>query len=161
MTEFVADDDMRYDERERHLVRVGRQGIAVGNEQELDAYFAEGYSFSGPDGSMTYEQVKGFFSSMRSALSDFRCERREVISKGALIAARTSMSGIFDNVFESALLGPIAPHGNRVSFELMNFFRYTPDGKLVEEWVQYDNVAFLKQLGVDLVASYKRHKEQA
>ena len=155
MSEFVALDDDRYDERERQLVRIGKEGIARGDDAKLNDYFAEGYTFSGPDGSMTFEQVKGFFASMRAALTDFKCERREVIREGSLIAAQTSMSGVFAHPFQSALVGPVPPTGQPVHFELMNFFRYTSDGKLVQEWVEYDNVSFLRQLGVDLVAAYK------
>ena len=155
MSEFVAADDERYDEHERQLVRIGQEAIAVGDDARLNDYFAEGYTFSGPDGSMTFEQVKGFFASMRAALTDFQCERREVIREGSLIAAQTSMSGIFENTFQSALVGAVKPTGQPVRFELMNFFRYTADGKLVQEWVEYDNVSFLRQLGVDLVAAYK------
>lgn len=159
MSEFINLNDDRYDERERQLVRIGKEAIAVGDDAKLNEYFAEGYTFSGPDGSMTFEQVKGFFASMRAALTDFKCERREVISEGSLIAAQTSMSGMFEKPFESALVGPVTPTGQRVTFELMNFFRYTSDGKLIQEWVEYDNVSFLLQLGVDLVAAYKaQHK---
>ena len=155
MSEFVSLHDEHYDERERLLVRIGKEAIAVGDDAKLNDYFADGYTFSGPDGSMSFEQVKGFFASMRAALTDFRCERREVISEGSLIAAQTSMSGIFEKPFESALVGSVAPTGQRVTFELMNFFRYTPEGRLIQEWVAYDNVSFLRQLGVDLVAAYK------
>lgn len=155
MSEFVSPADARYDERERKLVRIGQEAIATGDEQKLNAYFADGYKFSGPDGDMNFEQVKAFFASIRAALTDFNCQRREVISEGDLIAAQTSMSGVFEHAFESAMVGPIQPNGQRVSLELMNFFRYTPEGTLIEEWVEYDNVKFLKQLGVDLIAAYK------
>ena len=75
-----------------------------------------------------------------------------------MIAAQTSMSGLFENTFESAMVGSVKPNGQRLTLELMNFFRYTPEGLLIEEWVEYDNVTFLKQLGVDLVAAYKAQR---
>ena len=158
MSEFVSPEDGRYDDRERQLVRIGEEAIAVGDEPKLNAYFASGYKFSGPDGAMNFEQVKAFFASMRAALTDFKCQRREVISEGELIAAQTSMSGVFENTFQSAMVGPVKPNGQKVTLELMNFFRYTPEGLLIEEWVEYDNVNFLKQLGVDLVAAYKAQR---
>ena len=65
------------------------------------------------------------------------------------------MSGIFENPFESPLIGTVQPNGRRVTLELMNFFRYNSDGRLMEEWVQYDNVNFLRQLGIDLVQEGK------
>ena len=39
--------------------------------------------------------------------------------------------------------------------EVDELFRYTAEGKLIEEWMEYDNVKVLKELGVDLVAVYK------
>ena len=158
MSEFVSPEDGRYDERERKLVRIGEEAIAVEDEPKLNAYFADGYKFSGPDGEMTFEQVKAFFASLRAALTDFNCKRREVISEGDLIAAQTSMSGVFENTFESAMVGPVKPNGQRVTLELMNFFRYTPEGLLIEEWVEYDNVKILKELGVDLVTAYRAQR---
>ncbi len=36
----------------------------------------------------------------------------------------------------------------RVSFKLINFFRYNDEGRLAEEWAQMDNCGLLKQFGV-------------
>jgi len=38
--------------------------------------------------------------------------------------------------------------GKRVSFKLINFFRYNDEGRLAEEWAQMDNCGLLKQFGV-------------
>ena len=37
--------------------------------------------------------------------------------------------------------------------ELINLLRYDEDGRLAEEWVQYDSLGYLRQLGVDLTVS--------
>jgi hypothetical protein len=37
-----------------------------------------------------------------------------------------------------------------VSYIIHNIFRYDDQGRLAEEWVQLDNLEFLKQLGVEL-----------
>ena len=34
--------------------------------------------------------------------------------------------------------------------ELLNLFRYDGEGRLAEEWVQYDDLSFLEQLGIEL-----------
>jgi len=41
----------------------------------------------------------------------------------------------------------VEPNGRRVQWELINIFRYTDEGCLVEEWVQTDAYDFLRQLG--------------
>lgn len=98
-----------------------------------------------------YPELKAFFASLRAAFSGFRCERSELVSQGDLIAARTTMSGVFDNRFEASPIGPIEPTGQAMALNLINFFRYDANGKLAEEWVQYDALGFLKQLGVEIV----------
>lgn len=138
-------------ERGAALIRIGEVGIAQGDEQALNAYFnQEDYVFHGPDGDMDYSGLKAFFASMRSALEEYACTRHDLIVKGDMIAARTMMSGRFTAAFDSPSFGRIKPNWQPVKLEIINFFRYDNEGKLVEEWVQYDNLNFYKQLGVEL-----------
>jgi hypothetical protein len=44
-------------------------------------------------------------------------------------------------------IGTVQPNGKQIEWELINIFRYTDDGHLVEEWVQTDTYDFLRQLG--------------
>ena len=150
MSEFISPTDSHYDERSRSLVSIGKQAIAVENEAALRAYFSEDFAFHGPDGDLTFDELKAFFAAMRRAFRNFACERRELVSQGNFIAARTTMSGIFDNTFDASPLGPIQPNGVSMKLELINFFRYDAGGLLAEEWVQYDNMGFLKQLRAEL-----------
>lgn len=153
MSEFISPDDTRYDDRSRALVRIGREAIAVADDEKLDWYFAEDFVFHGPDGDMGYEDLRSFFAAMRGAFKDFACERRELVSNGAFIGALTSMSGVFESRFEASPVGPLEPNGKPMRLELINLFRYDEEGRLAEEWVQYDNLGFLRQLGVDLTTS--------
>lgn len=150
MSEFISPDDARYDERARALIRIGREAIAVADDEKLDRYFAEDFSFHGPDGDMEYADLRSFFAAMRGAFDGFGCERRELVSSGALIAARTSMSGVFNSRFDVSPIGSIDPTGKPRRLELINLFRYDEENLLVEEWVQYDNIGFLRRPGADL-----------
>lgn len=150
MSEFISPTDTRYSERERGLVRIGREAIAVENDAALDAYFAADFTFHGPAGELDFDELKAFFRSMRSAFRDFKCERRELISQRDYVAARTTMSGIFENVFEFSPVGPIQPNGATMTLELVNLFRYDAEGRLADEWAQFDNLGMLRQLGVEL-----------
>lgn len=149
MTKFISPDDPRYNERARALVRIGRDAIAVENDAALDAYFAEDFAFHGPDGDLTYSELKSFFAAMRRAFTDFSCERSEIIVEKSFVAARTTMAGVFEREFPSPI-GTIQPNGAPMTLNLINLFRYDDDGRLAEEWVQYDNLGFLRQLGVEL-----------
>jgi len=48
------------------------------------------------------------------------------------------MAGRFDKEFAYTPIGTVQPNGQHVQWELINIFRYTDDGRLVEEWVQTD-----------------------
>ncbi len=55
---------------------------------------------------------------------------------GNFVSARTVMAGRFDKEFAYTPIGTVQPNGQHVQWELINIFRYTDDGRLVEEWVQ-------------------------
>lgn len=153
MTAFISADDPNYGDRARALVRIGQVGIATEDNDALDAYFGEGFKFHGPGGDATYSELKAFFASMRAAFTDYRCERSEIIRDGNFIGARTTMSGTFTSRFEASPVGPLEPNGKHVSFDLVNMFRYNDAGELVEEWVQYDTLDFVRQLGVEVASA--------
>lgn len=150
MTDFISAEDTRYDDRARALVRIGKVGIATEDDAALDAYFAEGFRFHGPGAELGYPELKAFFAGMRAAFTDFACERQAIVTQGDLVGCLTTMSGKFDSRFEMSPIGPVEPNGNRISFQLVNMFRYDADGRLAEEWVQYDTLDFLRQLGVEM-----------
>lgn len=152
MSQFIEPDDQRYDERSRALVRVGRNGIADGDQEALAAYFSDDFRFHGPDGDLSFEELSVFFGQMRDAFSQYYCERYEIVSSGVYIGCRTEMGGLFEKPFGATPVGTVQPHGRRVTLTLINMFRYDGD-KLVEEWVQYDNVEWLRQLGVNVLAN--------
>lgn len=133
------------------LVRVGEEGINPGDDNVLDAYFSRDYVFHGPSGDLNLTQLKAFWTDLRNALTGFAITRLQIIVEGNMAAGRNKFSGTFDNEFKNSPVGTIKPTGKPVSYEVLNTFRYDEDGLLAEEWVQYDNVVFLKQFGVNLL----------
>ncbi|TDW64174.1 SnoaL-like polyketide cyclase [Curtobacterium sp. PhB25] len=148
MPDFIEPDDTRYDDRSRALVSIGRVAIAQENAAALRDYFSEDFAFHSPDGELDFAGLETFFSQMRDAFADYYCERYEIVSNGALIGCRTEMGGVFTAPFEPTPFGTVQPHGRRVTLTLINMFRYDEHGKLAEEWVQYDNLEWMRQLGV-------------
>jgi predicted ester cyclase len=130
------------------LIRIGERAIAQQDDAALDAYFAPDFIFHGPGGDLTYPELKAYFGSLRAALSGMRVERAAIIGEGNYLAARTIFSGKFDAVFTAAPGGPLQPNGRHIRWEVMNHFRYDENGRLAEEWVQYDLRALDEQLGV-------------
>lgn len=150
MSKFIEPDDTRYDERSRALISIGRSAIAHENPAALRAYFSQDFAFHSPDGGLDFDGLEAFFSQMRAAFDDYYCERYEIVSSGAFIGCRTEMGGIFNGPFDPTPFGTVQPHGGRVTLTLINMFRYDEEGLLAEEWVQYDNLEWMRQLGVEL-----------
>jgi predicted ester cyclase len=138
------------DELVRSLIRVGEQELTGEHEAEVDAYFAPGFTFHGPDGAeLDYQGLKGYFASLRAAFDDLTISRGIIVVEGDYVACQTTIAGTFVREFTHSPVGPLPPNGRRVVFELMNIFRYDEEGRLAEEWVQTDNRSRLRQLGAE------------
>ena len=153
MDAYISPDDPQYGERARGLIRIGRQAIARPDDAALDRYFSPDYVLHGPGGDADLAGLKAFFAMMRSAFGDFACERVAIVEQGDVIAARTVMTGVFTGPLHGTAAGTIPPNGRPMRRELLNLFRYDAEGRLAEEWVQYDDLSFLEQLGVEIAMS--------
>ncbi|MBI1686766.1 ester cyclase [Caulobacter hibisci] len=158
---YISPDDLQYSERARGLIRIGRDAVARSDDAALDRYFSPDYVLHGPGGDVDLAGLKAFFAVMRSAFSDFACERVELVEQGDVIAARTVMTGLFTGPLPGTAVGTIHPTGQPMRRELLNLFRYDADGRLAEEWVQYDDLSFLKQLGVEMAVPSDLQSTQA
>lgn len=151
--ENLSGDDPSLDERARALIRIGEVGIARENQAAVEAFFAPDFRFHGPDNTtISREELWAYFAACRRAFDDFQVTRQAVFSDGgAFVGARTTFSGLFARRFDASPIGPVEPTGNRVMYRINNVFRYNDDGRLAEEWAQYDSRLFLESLGVLLV----------
>ena len=132
------------------LIRIGELELTGEEEAEVDAYFAPGFRFHGPDGAeLDYDGLKAFFASLRAAFDDLTISRGIIVVEDDYVACQTTMAGTFVREFTHSPVGPLPPNGKRVVFELMNIFRYDDEGRLAEEWVQTDNRSRLRQLGAE------------
>lgn len=148
-------DDPNLSERARALIRIGENGIATENPKAMEAFFHPDSRFHGPDGgTLTREELWDYFAACRAAFDDFKVTRQQIFSDGGdNVAARTTFSGMFVRPFTASPIGRIEPNGKRVFYTINNVFRYAPDGRLIEEWAQYDSRLFLERLGVKVVAA--------
>ena len=143
MTGYISDRPLA-----KGLICIGEEANARENDSMLRAYFAEDYVFHGPTGDLNFEQLRSYFASLRAAFSDFRIVREQIIVDGDHLAARNTFSGLFTHVFTQSPIGPVKPTGKPVQWEVINTFRYNPNGRLAEEWVQTDYRSLLETLGV-------------
>lgn len=147
-------DDPNLSSRARELIRIGEVGIVGGDQKALENYFHPDFRFHGPDRDATREQVWQFFAAYRAAFDDFSVTRQQVFSDGRdHLAAKTTFSGTFVRPLTGSPVGTVQPNGQPVFFRLNNIFRYADDGRLIEEWAQYDSRLLLERLGVRLEPS--------
>lgn len=140
---------MNRDEIVQGLVRIGEQAIVRENDAALDAYFAEDFVFHGPGGDLDYPTLKRYFAAERQAFTSFTITREHIVVEGNFVAAQTTFAGVFEREFSQSPVGPLPPTGKPFTQTLLNIFRYDENGKLTEEWVQYDVRSLLAQLGAE------------
>lgn len=131
------------------LIRIGELAIVRQDDAALDAYFSKDYVFHGPLGDLDLPALKKFWAAERAAFSDFTITRGRIIVEGDFIASQTTFSGVFEREFTQSPVGPLPPTGKRFTQNIINIFRYDKDGRLAEEWVQYDIRGLLRQLGAE------------
>jgi predicted ester cyclase len=129
------------------LVSIGEEAVAKSNDALLDDYFTEDYQLHSPAGDFDRDQIKAYFAALRESFTDFTISRAQILVDGNYATARTVMTGRFDKAFAYTPIGTVEPNGQDVRWELINIFRYTDQGRLVEEWVQTDTYDFLRKLG--------------
>jgi steroid delta-isomerase-like uncharacterized protein len=84
----------------------------------------------------------------RDAMSDLELTVEDVFATGDRAVARWTARGTHDGD-----LAGIAPTGNRIETTGISIDRFDDDGRIVEEWDQWDNAGMLTQLGVSQAAS--------
>jgi len=143
MPGFISDTPLA-----RDLIRIGEEAIAREDEANLRDYFADDYVFHGPGADLSFDELRSYFASLRAAFGNLRLVREQIVADGDFLAARTTFSGDFTDVFTYSPIGPVEPTGQHLEWEVIGIFRYRDDGRLAEEWVQTDYRSFLTKLGV-------------
>jgi predicted ester cyclase len=143
--------DITRDALVARLVRAGELLVSGDDQAETDYYFDAAHSrFHGPDGfESDYGGLTAYFAALRAAFDDRSIRRGIVVVEGDYVACQTWIEGSFARAFTQSPAGPLPPTGGRVVMDLSNIFRFTDDGRLIEEWVRTDNRGLLRQLGAE------------
>ncbi len=133
------------------LVKAGEAEVAGAPAEEIGGYFdTETFRFHGPDGfESDYEGLNAYFASIRDAFEDRTIRRGIIVVEGDTAACQTWIEGTFVNAFTMSPAGPLPPNGARVTWDLINIFRFDDQGRIVEEFVRTDYRSFLRQLGAE------------
>jgi steroid delta-isomerase-like uncharacterized protein len=108
----------------------------------LDEYLAREFLSSGPGGRMDREAHATALAASLAALPDFHLTVEEQVAEGDAVVTRWSATG--------TQLGPlfgIPATGKRVTATAIHV-HHVRDGRIVDQWEQFDTLGVLGQLGL-------------
>jgi len=91
--------------------------------------------------------VKGYMN----VFDDTQISIEDQIAENDHVFSKILFSGVHSGDF-----GEIPPTHKRIRFQLMNLLQFI-DGKIINEWVVYDELGFMQQLGMELVQKEHAH----
>ncbi len=130
-------------EQNKKTIRIVREK-APADLSLLDGLYTDGYVYhgipllgdlKGPDA------FKALFGGFVSAISNFREEVVDQIAEGDKVVTRLAGSGLHTGPVMGA-----APTGKPMKWTAVVISRFE-NGKIAEEWVEFDALSFLQQLG--------------
>jgi steroid delta-isomerase-like uncharacterized protein len=132
--------------RNKEIVTEAFAAIDRQDFRSLDKYFAQDYHRycqASPEAKVeSLDDMVGFLKEWYDAFPDASVETHMMAAEGDLVAVYITFAGT-----HTAPMGDIPATGKRMESETFGFHRLK-DGKIVETWVTWDNVAILKQLGL-------------
>jgi steroid delta-isomerase-like uncharacterized protein len=121
-----------------------KEVINKGDLSFIDKLYSKDLVYHSTDGGEIrgLDSVKEHVQMFRTAFPDIHVMVEDVFAEGDKVVNRWSMSG----THKGELMG-IPPTGNQVGIWGISILRFI-DGKVVEIWDAWDNLSFMKQIGV-------------
>lgn len=120
------------------------QGVNKGDIAVATECFAEKYVNHIPGQSEPQRGISAweeFFRSLRAAFPDLTTTLEHLVGQGDMVAVRHVWRGTHEGYYQS-----IPPTRRAVTFTGADIYRIV-DGKIVEEWSEFDELGLLRQLG--------------
>ena len=134
---------MSVDQNKALIRRLYEEALNKGNFAVVDEIIASNYVRHGltPGAPPGPESTKQVFTMMRTAFPDLRMTVEPMVGEGDIVAAQLTHRGTHKGEFMG-----IAPTGKQVTVTTIGIYRFAGN-KLVEAWIQMDELGMLKQLG--------------
>jgi len=134
---------MSVDQNKALIRRLYEEALNKGNFAVVDEIIASNYVRHGlaPGVPPGPESTKQVFTMMRTAFPDLRMTVEPMVGEGDIVAAQLTHRGTHKGEFMG-----IAPTGKQVTVTTIGIYRFAGN-KLVEAWIQMDELGMLKQLG--------------
>lgn len=131
------------------VMRIIDEGFNQGNVDVLDEVTADDYvSYSSDGSTQNRDDFKDSITAFRGAIPDLQASADPLLADGDWVAFRFTMTGTFQNdlVFPGA--DPISATGGPINYTANIMIRFDENGKMVEEWDEFDFLTFFEQLGI-------------
>jgi serine phosphatase RsbU (regulator of sigma subunit) len=133
---------MSAEENKATFTRYVEEVVNQGNLELADEIF-DRYLAHQPDGSVLErgpEDVKRFLGEFHAAFPDLHAVIEDQIAEGDRVMTRYRWRGTHGGEFRG-----IAPTGGEQEINGIGFFRFSPEGKVVESWDSYDQFSLMRQ----------------
>ncbi len=128
-------------------MRIVRDGFEGGNPEVLRELYATGFVAHTPNGEGDIEASIATISGIVAAMPDVTMTEELLIASGDYVFGRFIFEGTFTNPLMTPT-GEIPPTGQTVRYVIESTHRFNEDHLSVEEWLLWDNLSLLTQLGV-------------
>lgn len=98
--------------------------------------------FPGMPGPMNRETFQQFTSGFYAAFPGLRHTIEDTVAEGDRVVVRMTIKGVHQGDFQD-----LPPTGKAINISAINLFHLV-NGKIAEQWVDYDGLGMLQQLGV-------------
>jgi steroid delta-isomerase-like uncharacterized protein len=131
-------------EENKAIVRRVIEEVDKGNWAIFDELLARDYVYHMPRGPkpLTREEYEELMRAIRAAFPDQRVTIEDMIAEGDKVVTRYTSSGTHKGDFMG-----IPATGNKVVATGIVISRIA-DGKIAEDWEEFDGVGFMQQLGI-------------
>lgn len=100
------------------------------------------HNMSRPTDLTSREEFKRMFRGLQAAFPDLEANIEDIVAEGDKVVTRTTESGTHKGEFAG-----IDPTGRSFEVEAINMYRIE-DGQITENWVQFDVMGMMEQLGL-------------
>ena len=125
---------------------LARRSWEIVNRTDLDAiqeFYAADLVWHEPDQDIHgSEEARRYLATYFRAFPDLTHAVEDVIAEGDKVVTRYMVSGTHQGEFFG-----VAPTGERITMSGITIDRFDEDGKMVEEWPEYDLLGVMRQLG--------------
>jgi predicted ester cyclase len=131
------------------VLRLINEGFVEGNSDVVNEIFAPDYVGHIPanpiiDSRLDVNKMIELIELVGSAFPDLQIESDFLIQDGNIVGNRAIIRGNFLSEFYD-----VPPTESSIEFAVNVFHRFNDEGKIVEEWIEFDTWDVLQQLGID------------